>query len=253
MKTWKQQQFPVVKHIPVVKQTQITEVCWHTGTPRVTNCELVEKQEYEIHLPIAIHSKIEALSKEVNNLEWLGYLLGKVNEKGDSFLVEDIEIPEQEVTAGSVDVLVPSNKPEVIGTVHLHPGTGDGFLSGTDETYIGGNHAVTISYNHSGKYRAVVKHTLPCHASILVDAKVLIDTPAPQGLTEFVLQATEKIKQRVYTQQFVGYSADEGYYPTQQYVGIACSICKVVVSYSLLTWSQGIARCPSCQKKYADG
>ena len=240
MKHWKQE-----KHVKVWQQpaVQVGAVCWTTNTKRVKECEVIDKEGYEIHIPVDIHTKIEVLSEEVGNLEWLGYLLGQAPVEGKVFHIEGIEVPEQEVTAGSVDVTKPLNRPDVLGTVHLHPMGGGAFLSTTDDTFVGGNHPVTISFNHAGVYKAVVKKMLPCQASVLIEAKVVVDKPLPADLTEFVIGATDKIKQRVV---YVGQGWDgQGYEP-----GMTCSVCHNKFSYQELTWEQGLARCPECHANY---
>ena len=61
-----------------------------------------------------VDSKVAALMVEYPNTEWLAYLVGK------GYEVEDIVIPEQEVSAGSVEVKSFPDRQDIIVAILYH-------------------------------------------------------------------------------------------------------------------------------------
>jgi hypothetical protein len=130
----------------------------------------------------------------------LGYLKGTIPD-AHNIIVEDIIVAKQEVTAGSVDVLEPPMKEGIVGSVHQHPGGGgQGFLSSIDRDDVGGNYDVVISVNASGNYCAESKKKLPCGASILVEAKVVVIYPYEKEAEDFVAASMPNILEVKYVQ-----------------------------------------------------
>ena len=182
----------------------LPDTCWHIGK-RVDKCEMVEElPKFMVFLDLPVHLRTQALTERMGNKEWLAYLHG---EKGKGYyFIRSLEVPEQEVTATSVEVLKPK---DALGTIHSHHNMGV-FHSGTDDKFVGGNHALTIVCDNDNKYKAKIKMVLPCKASVLIDADVVIETPEDKAVDEFVENAIKNIKEKhyevVYTQPFV-YSA----------------------------------------------
>ncbi len=165
---------------------------WRLDT-RVTDCGAC-KTKPTIIISWEADNKARGITSEVHEYEWLGYLIGKYNEKTDTFTVTDIFVPEQVVSAGSVDVTGDWGKDDVIGTIHLHPDKAAPSFSPIDDNYIGGNHPMMVVTNLNGLYAGRAKVGLPCDHTILKDAEVLVDIPEIEGLSKFVIEVTEKIK-----------------------------------------------------------
>lgn len=212
-----------------------TPKCWTTGIKRVDNCGLMESEkDYVIYLPYAVHRKVQSLSAKMNNLEWLGYLTGSKN--GDDFRVKDIEIPKQDVTTASVFVVETAAHEGIIGTIHLHPFASGTFFSATDEKHIGGNHPMMIVTTPKSEYKAAVKVALPCGASTLVEAKVILLMPRVANLDGFVEEAKEKIvplRPKVYVNQL-------------DVMRYTCNDCNVKMTIQEAHWRQGGWLCDDC-------
>lgn len=184
------------------------KTCWTTGEKFIA-CPKYNKT-IDVYLPFKIDYFIRCITDMIKTDEWLGYLLGfKVEADGDTYYeVEEIRIPKQEVTGGSVDNITPipiEEVPEglmVIGTVHLHPfGSGPSFLSGTDEEYIGGNHDVTIVTSPTYDYTCKIRKNLPCGDKVWAPGKVIIDEPPIEGVPELLAIAKANIQKHVFTPQ----------------------------------------------------
>lgn len=166
---------------------------------QVKECGWCQKQSgLTINIPWTIHQKVTAMSKRMESSEWLCYItLARYTKNTNSWEVIQIDVPEQEVTGGSVDVLEPNER--AFGTIHLHP-MGGRFLSGIDDESIAGNHRLTLSVNKSGEYKAVVREILPCGSTILVNAEVQVTYPGVPGLDKWVEEARRKITESVLVQ-----------------------------------------------------
>ena len=112
-----------------------------------------------------VDSKVAALMVEYPNTEWLAYLIGK------GYEVEDIVIPEQEVSAGSVEVKSFPDRQDIIGVIHSHCSMGN-FHSHVDNEYLVGNHNVSIVATSDGKYAGKVRVVTPCDKNLIRDAEV---------------------------------------------------------------------------------
>src|SRR3990167_152205 len=110
-------------------------------------------------------SKVAALMVEYPDTEWLAYLIGK------GYEVEDIIIPEQEVSAGSVEVKSFPDRNDVIGVIHSHCSMGN-FHSAVDDEYLVGNHNISIVATTDGKYSGKVRVVLPCEKLLVRVAEV---------------------------------------------------------------------------------
>jgi hypothetical protein len=105
-------------------------------------------------------AKIMRLIKEYPNFEWLGIMTGR--KSLNSFIVEDIEICEQENTGSFTELTNKGNKElsetkNVIGWIHSH-NTMSVFHSGTD-VHTAGNFDLSITINNELETDIKVKHT----------------------------------------------------------------------------------------------
>jgi hypothetical protein len=161
---------------------------WCSGLEIISKCGVAENAE--VYVSKVAKDKIDALMDEFKHMEWLGYLTGKIN--GTKHFVEDMVIPEQEVSTASVKVLgdPPAN---CIGTAHSHHSMG-AFTSGTDEEHLVGNHSVCMVVSDS-KTIAKVRLDTPCGRLVAVDATIYtekIDNKA------FVEESKTKIKEKTF-------------------------------------------------------
>jgi hypothetical protein len=161
---------------------------WCSGLEIISKCGVAENAE--VYVSKVAKDKIDALMDEFKHMEWLGYLTGKIN--GTKHFVEDMVIPEQEVSTASVKVLgdPPAN---CIGTAHSHHSMG-AFTSGTDEEHLMGNHPVCMVVSDS-KTIAKVRLDTPCGRLVAVDATIYtekIDNKA------FVEESKTKIKEKTF-------------------------------------------------------
>jgi hypothetical protein len=131
------------------------------------------------------------LMKKYPNIEWLAYLLG---DKNEPYIVKDLFIPQQSVTATSVtNIVCPEfNNLPVIGVIHSHHGMGNGF-SGTDHEWINQNHDISLCIAKSG-IAGQVRVKTPCGALKIVSAKVIVRFPKINYDFEgWMKESTEKI------------------------------------------------------------
>lgn len=171
---------------------------WKTEIKFVTKCDFHDEESGVIFMPIDVHTKIMAMTDAMGSTEWLGYLVGV--EKGGAYTIFDLNVPEQEVTGASVDVI--GTTPEkVIGTIHSHHNMG-AFFSGTDDEFIGSNHDVMIVVG-SDEYKARIRRKLPCGAFINAEAQIRIYSP-DIDTKKFVDDNMPKIQKKVFVQKFWG-------------------------------------------------
>ena len=161
---------------------------WCSGLEIISKCGVADKAE--VYVSKIAKDKIDALMDEFKHMEWLGYLVGKIN--GTKHFVEDMIIPEQEVSAASVKVLG-DPPPNCIGTAHSHHSMG-AFTSGTDEEHLVGNHPVCMVVSDT-KTIAKVRLDTPCGRLVAVDATIYtekIDNKA------FVEESKAKIREKTF-------------------------------------------------------
>lgn len=162
---------------------------WNSGLEIITKCSVAEKAE--VYVSKNARDKIDALMAEFKHMEWLGYLVGKIN--GTKHFVEDMIVPEQEVSTASVTVL--GNPPDrCIGTAHSHHSMG-AFTSGTDEEHLVGNHPVCMVISDS-KTIAKVRLETPCGRLVAVEATIYTEEvqTQPSSLAE---EMKAKIRERM--------------------------------------------------------
>ena len=152
---------------------------WEVKIDEVHECSKVQKF-VEVHIQPEVRSKVSYLMERFKSIEWLAYLLGeKIIDNEDTgqfhYLVKDIHIPSQKVTAGSVtDIDCPEyHKLPIIGVSHSHHGMGNGF-SGTDHEYINSNHDLSLVFTNRHPVAGQVRVSTPCGSvKIIEDVKII--------------------------------------------------------------------------------
>ena len=170
---------------------------WEVEIDQVHECSKVPKEQ-KVLIELFAKRKIMALMKKYPSIEWLAYLLG--DKENDPYTVTDIFIPQQVVTATSVDNIVCEqfNELPIIGVMHSHHGMGNGF-SGTDHEWINQNHNISLCISKSG-IAGQVRFTTPCGALKIIPAKIKVKYPESDfNFDDWVKEETEKIKTRTYT------------------------------------------------------
>jgi len=178
-----------------------------TDIPTIKACSRCGGTPPTVTLPWDIDAKIRAMSSKMGAIEWLAYLVGELSEDQKDFYITDLLVPKQTVSSTSVEVDEPLSA-GILGTVHSHHNMG-AFHSNTDDTYIGENHIITLVYGNAAEkpYVAKIRLTTPCGGYFLVDTKVFVEKPEPEGLQEFIDSSLLMIEERVYVQPYAG-----GYY-----------------------------------------
>lgn len=182
---------------------------WEVKIDTVSACSKAP-EDITVKIGLEAKLKIDSLMEKYPAIEWLAYLIGKaevpeidsIAQKfvpADPLHIVDIHIPEQEITATSVDNIECEefNKLNIVGVIHSHHGMGTGF-SGTDHAFINGNHnlSLVIAKNGvAGQYR----WTTPCGSlKIVDDVKVKVIYPDFGFDKESWLETeTKKIKKYV--------------------------------------------------------
>lgn len=136
----------------------------------------------------AVKSKIDLLMKAYPSLEWLAYLVGDA----ETLLITDLIIPEQNVTGASVHVTGPHDNTNVIGVIHSHNTMG-AFFSGTDNTYINGNHGISVVVSTTGA-KAQIRWITPCGSKLIMEASIAVEKEVFPGEDTFMEKAKENIK-----------------------------------------------------------
>ena len=150
-------------------------------------------REPKVIVPQSIWLKIMALTREIDT-EWLGYLRGSRLQTGE-WRVTGLHIPEQEVTCTTVK---PIKTMYSEGVIHSHADMSS-FFSPTDDTYLNENHAFSIVVNKSEDTKAAVRMALPCGALSIIEAELVIEYPAVEGVDKFINEAKKMIKEPVYS------------------------------------------------------
>lgn len=185
----------MTKEKDFVNPVVIKEEYWETEIDCVEACSKAPDEIVIWVRPLA-KVKIDALMEKFPAIEWFSYLLGEVKE---TYIVNDLYIPKQTVTSTSVDNIdAPDfNKLPVIGALHSHHGMGNGF-SGTDHTYVNGNHNISLVISKDG-VAGQVRWNTPCGALKIVNAKVKPLMEVDFDKDEFLKVETEKIEKKNYT------------------------------------------------------
>jgi len=164
---------------------------WEVKLDCVKECGKAPK-EVCVNLKPIVKMKIDALMNKYKNQEWLGYYVGE--RVGDDFMVNDLIIPEQRATAGSVNDInftVPEGV-SLIGVVHSHHTMFAGF-SGTDEAWINQNHNISTVVTHEKGSKTQVRYKTACGSLMILPGKLKIIYDVTFDSDAFVKEADEKI------------------------------------------------------------
>lgn len=140
---------------------------------------------------------IRTLIAELPNLEWMCMLQGI--KEGDTYLVNGITIPEQEVTSSHVEFTSEGDKQAQetrnIGWIHSHNNMG-AFLSNDDMSTASQNE-ITIVINNKFETKSVVTKKLPCGEKAIVDIMLIMEQEADEETIEIIKR---NIKEKKYVQ-----------------------------------------------------
>jgi len=153
----------------------------------VTECGHKPSQEIVIIINRIVKNKIDLLMKQYPSTEWLAYLIGDKK----SLMIKDIIIPKQNVGSTHVHVTGPIERPDILGVMHSHHNMG-AFFSGTDDTYINGNHNMSIVVAKNGS-KALVRWETPCGSKMLVEGKIVIEKENLFDEVSFIQDAVNSI------------------------------------------------------------
>lgn len=164
---------------------------WETKIDVVENCSKAPKEKNVWLDPVA-KTKISFLMKKFKNIEWLAYLLGE--EVNNEFYINDIFVPQQEISTTSVDhVVCPEyNELPIIGVIHSHHNMNHEF-SGIDDDYINQNHDLSIVVSNTG-LSGQVRHKTQCGSFIIINANVKLNLKVDIDKESFEKKIDEKIK-----------------------------------------------------------
>lgn len=174
-----------------------------SGIELIEKCSLAKNiDEPDVTMDFLIYQKAMALTSEMGDTEWLGYLKGFPTE--DGYHIDSMVIPKQTVDSVSVEVDEGLTDNDIIGTIHSHHGMG-AFFSGTDHDYIGSNNPVMLVITSKGDAKCAVRHTLACGNFILIDAEFeVLHTDNPE-IKEFITDALTKVTKKVFTYVHTNY------------------------------------------------
>lgn len=175
--------------------------CWESDIDIIKACGKAPSTVTVSIKPNA-KDKIERLMTKFEHTEWLAYLIGKEN------IVEDIYIPKQVVSSGSVTNIDSSicNKLPVIGVIHSHHTMGNSF-SKTDDDWINQNNDISLCISNNG-INGQVRWKTPCGSLMIVNAVVKIELNIDYDIEEFEKQIKDNIKEDKIVNSFCGKSYD---------------------------------------------
>jgi len=167
------------------------ETCWETEIDMVPSCSKAP-ETVDIFISPLAKDKIEYLMDKFKDIEWLAYLMGEGTN------VEDIYVPKQKVSPGSVTDIDSSicNKIPIIGVIHSHHGMGNGF-SGTDNAWINQNNDISLCISKEG-INGQMRWKTPCGSLKIVKAIVKLKIDVEYDRKAFDKMIEENIEKEVY-------------------------------------------------------
>lgn len=186
---------------------------WDIGEETHTKCPTKDK-EANIVIGTDTKDKIESLLDVMDGDEWLGMIIGKRVKTDDdtiTYVVKDIDIPEQKVTAANAEKTEPEEPEDSIGVIHSHHHM-DTFWSGTDEKHSIDNNEVSIVVDNKMNAKAAVRHEANCGRKIRIEADVMFRDGKPSYIEWAEEMKDEKItkKKKKYS-KITGYGGYGGY------------------------------------------
>lgn len=164
---------------------------WEVKIDTVDNCSKAP-EKVDVLVSQLVKCKINTLMKEYKGKEWLAYLIGK------DLIVEDIFIPQQEITSSTIsNVVCPEyNTLSVIGVIHSHNDMGTEF-SHTDNDWINQNHNISICISDSS-INGQVRWKTPCGALKIIKANIKQKVDIDFDDKKFIKSVNNKIKEKTY-------------------------------------------------------
>lgn len=176
------------------KNNRFKESVWDSGIEFVS-CSKVPNS-FVIELSVSVKAKIDALMKEYPNIEWLCYLVGKIDWSNNIANITDLFIPEkQKISPTLVNDIECSDRKDIVGVIHSHHNMPAQF-SGTDNEYINKNNDLSIVVSHK-EMNSVVRYKTPCGSFTFIEPIIRIDYSSVCDVTQFINEAKEKIKKSV--------------------------------------------------------
>jgi hypothetical protein len=167
---------------------------WEVEISTVDQCSKAPS-ELLAQIEVLAKVKIDALMDKFPNIEWLAYLIG---DKNQPLVVQDLYIPQQDVTGTSVDnIQCPEfNTLSIIGVIHSHHGMGTGF-SGTDHAWINQNHNLSIVVAKNG-IAGQFRWKTPCGSLKIIPVKCRVKYDLEFDKEVFLQESTPRIKPKSY-------------------------------------------------------
>lgn len=170
---------------------------WEVEVETVTSCDKAPK-DAKVFVELLAKSKIDMLMNEYKDIEWFAYLVGERPDE-TTFIVKDILVPFQDITATKVDnIECPEfNKVPVIGAMHSHHGMGNGF-SGHDHEFVNGNHDLSLCISSRNGIAGQIRWTTPCGAvKIISNIKVKVKYPdIDYDFNSWIKESKDRIKKK---------------------------------------------------------
>ena len=144
--------------------------------------------------------EMELLMAKYPRREWLGYLVGKIEE--GNFFVEGLSIPPHKEAGAASAEAEPFHIPDrCIGVIHSHNGMG-AFHSGTDQDYVDKNFPVSVTVSkrdgNSLEFDTVSYQVTLCGKGTTVKGCVKYVQPEPPPIPEsWFKEAVKNIKKGI--------------------------------------------------------
>lgn len=138
--------------------------------------------------------KLRYLQDKFKDVEFLVYGNARKLEN-NSYILEDIVVPEQVVGVASVDDIKPEGNYNLV--IHKHPGGATGF-SATDEQFVNSNHDFSIVIGDDTKLKNINGiASIQIECGRYMKAKLDIDVVIPKSKDLEFIKSTDKIKMLV--------------------------------------------------------
>lgn len=216
---------------------------WDSNINLIKDFDKLTTNSPIIDISPEVYLKIILMSSAMGDTEWGGYLLG------EGRTVDDILVPEQEVTSTSWEVTaypdhLQHHGKDILGTIHSHHKM-TATPSSTDDDYIASNHQFTLIYSFGDGLRGWEKIELPSGVHILLAIRVRYD--AGNELTQWVAEAEEQITEKIYKTQKSYYHQQDPKKQVSHGKNKTCFSCGMFTSKKQLKKYHGI--CKQCNEE----
>lgn len=194
------------------------------------------QRRVEVILDSSVDQKIKAMTEEMGYLEWLGYLLGSIETEPPRIVIDDIFIPEQQVSPSSIKVTEKVVLSNIVGTVHSH-GSVASSQSSVDKEFLAANHPVCLITGRDGKYVCSARLLMPCGRWTTVPSTLIIKNS--REASDFAKKMAVKCrKQETALPEQLALPANKGTIELK-----SCPVCGLSFSYQ----SDSSQLCSGCQ------